>query len=178
MYATSVQRWNGGKNKNIGFSKDILEPIGKCWQELLDLTNDKPNQALLKRDLALMLANVAYEPQPNWEIVGTNEERGLGVFTKIQRFPYSISLVHSSDVISSEIKSRNDHKPLCDGIVKKALHGRTYAIRLWLPRPGSLFHHLVDPETACDILQKALPKMNFDKFMVDAIRSEFMSQAI
>jgi hypothetical protein len=169
-YTKRVRIWNGGKNKNYPFGKCVLEPAREEWKALLAGCGD--NQAKV-RDLHLMLAKVAYEPQPNWILnhpahgvrIRMGEKlqhlRGIEEFSNLPAHSLKVKPLQNKRRCYARVKELCDHKPLLDGIEHIPTgHNRRIKIRSYLPRPGALFHHLATPEMSREILDAALPKIS------------------
>jgi hypothetical protein len=164
-YTAGIKRWNGGNNKNVSFGKDILLPIRQQWEALLatHCQAENPLAAVIFRDLHVMLAKVAYDPQPNWRL--THAEHGL--------FRLMANKATFGKVVPNRMKQRikraviyyNDNKTLIDVLDRHRVSHRTVITRRWLPRSGSLFHHLADPQQVKQILDAALPKVSRDEMM-------------
>ena len=165
-YAEGVAMWDGGNDKNINFGKHILGPIRAKWADLLSRMEGN-EQAIY--EVHLMLANVAYEPQPNWRLFGDGT-RGIypeGVFHKIKR-GYRPTLRTEGKLAYVKMA---DQAPLLHGTVSKQFPKRKFTYRKWVPRTGALFHHLVDGEMARAILGPVLPKVSGDRMIYDLIRA-------
>ena len=165
MYSDGIRIWNGGQNKNVSFGKDILEPIRKKWAAAMEMFESSP---AAQYDLCVMLANVAYEPQPNWEYQHMRDHwrQAPGRRLRLARTPIAV-LEHKP----------YDHKVLLRGHVTSTVGKRRITVHRWLPNSGSLFHHLVSPEMARQILAPALPKLKegeFESLMAASLRSEFL----
>jgi hypothetical protein len=180
LYTRGIKNWNGGHNKNVSFGKDVLTPVRERWEKLLERyaheetdqiadesTGEKLwhyNQAKV-RDLHLMLAKVAYEPQPNWELTGPK-----GLYKRIRQNDVHHLSYQKSTVVKIRPKER---KPIVDGIISHEVGKRTIKVRMYLPRSGALFHHLAEDSMAREILDAALPKISATDLinsLLDAIR--------
>jgi hypothetical protein len=170
-YATGLRKWNGGQNRNIGFRTDVLGPVIELWKELLapyayydenDVLMVYPDKVKYVWDLHRMLADVAYEPTPNWALYSqdSSQDSGvsrLGLFVKFQRGLATIRLApHGSDTPTSiEPDPKETDLSWTDWITTP--EGHQVGIMKKLAAKGSLFHHLGDPTFIRDILQSVLP---------------------
>lgn len=183
MYTQGVEVWDGGRNRNVKFGEDVLEPIRVLWAALKERL--APGGPLAVRDLHLMLANVAYEPQPNWHLYSENQDQGLGLFVRIRRklitkrlwhgrladpieplpFPTQVwvgsgrsrRLIERTYLPSGSVIERGENKILVQWLEPVRAGRFTFHVKKLLPRNGSLFHHLADAQYAREILEPVLP---------------------
>jgi hypothetical protein len=183
MYTDGVDDWAGGSNKKISFGKDVLEPIRLKWAALQESMAPGGEGAL--RDLHLMLADVAYEPQPNWYVHSTKQRQlgngrlsKLGLYTRMRKGEIKKNLAQAKIrkiARRAKLKIKRDPKKILVQWMDQHRVGRfTFYQKDKLPRTGSLFHHLADPKFAREILAEALPRISFEDLareLVEAART-------
>jgi hypothetical protein len=164
-YARGVQKWDGGKNKNVNFGEDVLLPIRQDWARLMEAMQGSERATY---EVHVMLANVAYEPQPNWKLYGDGSGYWPeGVFHRINRLGKArMKRRTEGKLVYHKLV---DQKPILDGQITVEVNKRTFRYRKFLPRPGSLFHHLSEPAMARLILKDVLPSIEAEDLLRELI---------
>jgi hypothetical protein len=127
-----------------------------------------------------MLANVAYEPDPNWKLFARDGHPIFpeGIFRKIARTREITRAHYTEDQIVKTSLWLSTHEPIQQGFVTEPISGskRLIKYKKVIKRSGTIFHALATPEQARYIFRKVIdPKV---QAIIDRLNEEEKQSAI